>query len=324
MEFGIYLNQYGSSESDFTFEEMVKQATTVESLGYDTVAVGERHFYDDGFFDVLSSLTAIAARTNGIDLMANIIILPIYHPVHLAERIAAIDRLSNGGTRWGLSLGYRESELVNFGVPMKERVPRFIESVEVLKRLLEGGRFDHDGEHFQFEDGFVRPQPVQDPRPQLWGGGNADVAIKRAAYRCDGFTGAVTIPEELEADVELYRDSLEEFGKDPEEGDVTIMVDGYVGETTEAARKSVRESLLDLTTKYIKWGNPEFEGRPTLEDIEDQTMIGTADEVADMVATYRNIGVDHLIFRTQFPGMDSEVAMQSVHRFAEDIAPRFR
>lgn len=324
MEFGVYLNQYGDDRSEFTFDEIIEQATELETLGYDTAAVGERHFYDDGFYDVFSSLTAMAAHVDNIDLMANIVILPVYHPVHLAERITAIDHLMDGRTRWGVSLGYRESELVNFSVPMDQRVSRFIESVEVLKRLLKGDRFDHDGEHYQFTDGFVRPVPIQEPRPKLWGGGSADAAIKRAAYRCDGFTAAVTIPDELEADIQLYRESLEEFGNDPDEGDVTIMVDGYVGETTEAAHEALDPYLLDLTAKYIQWGNPEFDGRPDFDDIADQTMIGTAEEVAEMVATYRDIGVDHLIFRTQFPGMNSETAMESVRRFADDVAHQFQ
>lgn len=324
MEFGVYLNQYGSDRTDSVFEEVTEQATDLETLGYDTAAVGERHFYEDGFCDVFSSLTAMAARVDDIDLMANIVILPIYHPIHLAERISAIDHLMGGNTRWGFSLGYRESELVNFGVSMDQRVSRFIEGIEVLKRLLKGDRFDHDGEHYRFEDGFVRPAPVQNPRPRLWGGGSATAAIKRAAYRCDGFTAAVTIPDELKSDIELYRDSLEEFDKDPDEGNVTIMVDGYVGKTTETAHEALDPYLLDLTAKYLEWGNPEFEGRPDFEDIGEQTMIGTAEEVAEMVAEYRDLGVDHLIFRTQFPGMDGEVAMESVRRFADDVAPQFQ
>lgn len=324
MEFGVYLNQYGDGRGDFTFEQMLEQAAELETLGYDTAAVGERHFYDDGFYDVFSCLTAMAARVDDIDLMANIVSLPIYSPIHLAERITAIDHLMDGRTRWGVSLGYRESELVNFGVGMDQRVSRFIEGLELLKRLLAGDRFDHEGQHFQFDDGFVRPEPVQDPRPKIWGGGSAEAAIKRAANRCDGFTAAVTVPETLEADIQLYRDSLAEFGRDPDEGNVTIMVDGYVGETTEAAHDAVDPYLLDLTAKYIEWGNPEFDGRPDFGDIEDQTMIGTADEVAEMVATYRDVGVDHLIFRTQFPGMNGETAMASVRRFADEVAPRFR
>lgn len=323
MEFGVYLNQYGNGRSNTSYDQLLDQAVEIESLGYDTIAVGERHFYDDGFHDPFTCLSALATETESVDLMANILILPAYHPIQLAEWMSGIDRLSGGRSRWGFSLGYRESELVNFGIEMDDRVGRFLESVSVLKRLLAGERFDHEGTHFSFEDGFVEPGPVQEPRPKIWGGGNADVAIKRAAYRCDGFTAAVTVPEELQADIELYKQSVAEAGKDPDEAEVTIMVDGFVGETTADAYDALDPYMLDLHERYIKWGNPEFETRPTFDDVDPQCMIGTAEEVVERIEEYRAIGVDHLIFRTQFPGMSQQAALESVRRFGESVLPRF-
>lgn len=323
MEFGVYLNQYDDPRTEFGIADLVTQAAEIEALGYDTVAVGERHFYEQGFYDPFTCLPAIGANTDSIGVMANILILPVYHPIHLAERIANIDRLTDGNSRWGLSLGYRKSELVNFGVAMDDRVSRFMESISALKRLLAGERFDHEGDHFQFTDGFVRPEPIQEPRPRLYGGGNAEVAIKRAAYRCDGFTAAVTVPDELEDDIALYEESVAEAGKDPDDADVTIMVDGYVAETEEAAYDALDPYMLDLQEKYIKWGNPEFEGRPSFEDMEEQCVIGTPAQVAEQVAQYEDIGVDHFIFRTQFPGMSQDSARQSIQLFRDEVMGEF-
>jgi alkanesulfonate monooxygenase SsuD/methylene tetrahydromethanopterin reductase-like flavin-dependent oxidoreductase (luciferase family) len=324
MKFGIYLNQYGDPRYETTFDDMFEQTSVMEALGYDTAVVGERHFYDDGFYDPFTCLSALGARTESLGLMANILMLPVYHPIHLAEQIANIDVLNGGDTRWGISLGYREIELENFGVDMDDRVGRFMESIHLLKRLLEGERFDHDGDHFSFEDAFIRPKPEQDPRPRLYGGGNADVAIKRAAYRCDGFTAAVTVPEELESDIELYEESIEEAGKNLDNASVTIMVDGYVAETEEAAYEALNPYMLDLHEQYMKWGNPEFEGRPTFEDVEDQCIIGTPSQVAETVERFRDMGVDHLIFRTQFGGMSQESTLESIRLFGEEVAPEFR
>lgn len=324
MEFGVYLNQYGDTRYETTFDDLFEQANVMESLGYDTAVVGERHFYDSGFYDPFTCLSALGARTESLGLMANILILPVYHPIHLAEQIANIDVLNGGDTRWGISLGYRESELYNFGVNMDDRVGRFMESIHLLKRLLEGERFDHDGDHFSFEDGFIRPEPKQDPRPRLYGGGNAEIAIKRAAYRCDGFTAAVTVPEELESDIELYKESVKEAGKNLDDASVTIMVDGYVAETEEAAYDALDPYMLDLHEQYIKWGNPEFQERPTFEDVEDQCIIGTPSQVAETVKQFRDIGVDHLIFRTQFGGMSQESTLNSIQLFGEEVVPEFR
>jgi len=324
MEFGVYLNQYGDQRYQTTFDDLFEQVDMIEDVSYDTAAVGERHFYEDGFYDPFTCLSALGARTDSLGLMANILILPVYHPIHLAERIANIDHLTDGNSRWGLSLGYRESELVNFGVDMDDRVGCFMQSIHLLKRLLEGDRFDHDGDHFSFEDGFVRPEPVQDPRPRLYGGGNADVAIKRAAFRCDGFTAAVTVPDELEADIELYEDALVKAGKDPEDGNVTIMVDGYIAETEEAAYDALDPYMLDLHEEYIKWGNPEFQERPTFDDVDDQCFIGTPAQVAEKIEQFEEMGVDHLIFRTQFGGMSQESTLKSIRLFGEEVMPEFQ
>lgn len=321
MEFGVYPNQYHDERTEFEFQHLFEQIDLMEELNYDLAAVGQRHFYEDGFYDLWTTLTALATKVDDLTVMSNIAILPTYHPIHLAERMMGLDHLTDGNTRFGVSLGYRNSELVNFGVDMDDRVGRFMEGLHVLKRLLEGDRFDFDGDYFQFDDGFIKPEPIQDPRPQIEGGGSAEVAIKRAAYRCDAFTAAITDPDSLSDDIDLYYESLEEAGKDPEDGHVTIMVDGYCAESSEAARHALDPYLIDLQTKYIKWGNPEFEGRPNFEDIEDGLLYGSPAEIAEKIETYDEIGVDTIIFRTQFPGMDQEVALQSIERFGEEVIP---
>lgn len=323
MEFGIYVNQYHDGRTEFEFDHVFEQLDTMEEFDYDIAAAGQRHFYEDGFYDPWTTLTAMATHADDLTIMSNIIILPVFHPIHLAERMMGIDHLTGGNSRFGISLGYRESELVNFGIPMEDRVGRFMEGLAVTKRLLEGERFDYDGDYIQFEDGFVRPEPSQEPRPPIEGGGSAEAAIKRAAYRCDGFTAAITDPDVLEEDIELYYDAIEEAGKDSEDSHVTIMVDGYVAETTEAAVDALDPYLIDLQTKYIKWGNPEFEGRPDFEDIEPGLLFGTPEEVAEKIETYRDIGVDTLIFRTQFPGMDQETTLESIRRFGDEVLPQF-
>ncbi len=321
MEFGLYLNQYHDARSSFTFDHLFEQLDVMEATGFDLAAAGQRHFYDDGFFDPWSTLTAMASHAETLTIMANILILPVYHPIHVAERIVSIDHLTSGHSRFGVSLGYRESELENFGVPMPARVDRFTESLTIIKRLLGGDRFDHDGDHFVFDDAFVRPGPIQQPRPPLEGGGSAPAAIRRAASRCDGFTAAITDPEVLADDIELYRETLKAAGASSDDGHVTIMVDGYVADSREAAKDALDPYALDLHEQYIKWGNPEFTGRPTFEDVEAGMVLGSPQAVAGQIETYQDLGVDTFILRTQFPGMSQVTALAGVRRFGEDVIP---
>jgi alkanesulfonate monooxygenase SsuD/methylene tetrahydromethanopterin reductase-like flavin-dependent oxidoreductase (luciferase family) len=320
MYLGIYLNQY-RDETDFGYDELLTQARSIEELGFDSVAVGERHFYDEGFLDPWTCMTALGTATESLTIASNILILPVYHPIHAAERIANVDRLTDGRTMWGLAVGYRERELESFGVEMDARGHRFAESIETIKRLLGGERVDLDGDFHSFEDAFVRPTPVQDPYPPLLGGGGGPISIKRAAHRCDGFTASSDPPEELETTISHYRDEVAEAGGDPEEATVALMVNGFVAESTEAAREALEPSLFDLLEKYASWGNPHAE-RPSWADVEDEIVAGTPAEVAERLRAYADVGVDHVFFRTQFPGMSQETAMDGIELLGDEVLPQ--
>jgi len=323
MEFGIYVNQYQDHRSSESVNDVLDQVEHIESLGYDVAALGERHFYEEGFFEPLTLLSALAERTETIQLMSNVFLLPIYHPVHMAEYMASIDNLADGRTVFGVSLGYRESELTNFGIKMADRVPRFLESISIIKRLLAGERFDHEGDRFELNDVFIKPEPVQSPRPPILGGGSATVAIKRAAFRCDGFSAANTTPAELEADIKTYYNALNEAEKAVAEGEVTILLDGFVGESTEDAKRALTPYVVDHMTNSHRWSNPEFGGRLSWDDVSADLVYGSVDDVVADLRIYEKMDVDRVLFRTQFPGMDEEDALDSLERFATGVIPKF-
>jgi alkanesulfonate monooxygenase SsuD/methylene tetrahydromethanopterin reductase-like flavin-dependent oxidoreductase (luciferase family) len=189
-----------------------------------------------------------------------------------------------------MAVGYRERELASFDVGMDERGHRFAETVEIIKDLLAGERVDLDGKFHSFENAFINPTPVQEPRPPLLGGGGGPISIKRAARRCDGFTASSDPPAVLEESISQYRDEVAEAGGDPEEATVALMLNGFVAESTEAARDTLEPSLFDLLEKYASWGNPHAE-RPTWDDV----VAGTPAEVAERLEAY--IGVNYLFFR---------------------------
>ena len=224
---------------------------------------------------------------------------------------------------WGMAVGYREQELVNFDVEMAERGHRFAESVELIKDLLAGERVDIDGKYHSFEDAFVSPTPVQDPRPPLLGGGGGPISIKRAAHRCDGFTASSDPPAVLEETISQYHKEVAEAGGDPDEATVALMLNGFVAQTTEAARAALEPSLFDLLEKYASWGNPHAE-RPTWADVDNEVVVGTPAEVAERLHAYADIDVDHLFFRLQFPGMSNKTAMEGLELFGDEVLPRIQ
>jgi alkanesulfonate monooxygenase SsuD/methylene tetrahydromethanopterin reductase-like flavin-dependent oxidoreductase (luciferase family) len=188
-----------------------------------------------------------------------------------------------------MAVGYRERELASFDVGMDKRGHRFAETVGIIKDLLAGERVDLDGKFHSFENAFINPTPVQEPRPPLIGGGGGPISIKRAAHRCDGFTASSDPPAVLEESISQYRDEVAEAGGDPDEATVALMLNGFVAESTEAARDTLEPSY------------PHAE-RPTWDDVEDEVVAGTPAEVTERLEAYEDIGVDYLFFRIQFLG----------------------
>ena len=132
--------------------EFVEEA---DRLGLD-VAVGEHHFWDDGYMpQPLTFLAAAAARTSRSRLATSILIAPLQHPVALAEQAAVVDSLSGGRLELGLGMGYRVPEFDAFGVDLKDRLRLFEEAVESIRRF--------------WREGPVTPPPVQESIP-LWAG----------------------------------------------------------------------------------------------------------------------------------------------------------
>src|SRR5690348_7478196 len=138
MRFGVFVNQY-SAPPHHTGSDLVKQARLLEELGFDFVALGDRHLYAPGFVELLTALSWVAAKTERIKICAAGFILPLHHPVMLAEMIASLNYLCGGRIIFGAVPGDWPPEYELFGVPFAERAGRVREGLDVITRLLHGG-----------------------------------------------------------------------------------------------------------------------------------------------------------------------------------------
>ncbi|MCU4743028.1 LLM class flavin-dependent oxidoreductase [Halobacteria archaeon AArc-m2/3/4] len=326
MQFGVFLNQYYTPDGDFEVTDLYEQVELMEETGFDSVSIGERHVHDEGVTEPLTTLAALAARTDTLELATMAMLPALYNPVHLAEKVAMIDRLSGGRMRFGAAIGYRERELEPFGVSLDDRVPMFMESLSLLKRLWSEDSVTHDGDHWQFDDVFVSPRP----RGELpvWIGGHADIAIKRAAYRGDAWiASASSTPDDLERQIGVYEDSLEEFGMDRADNDVVLMRDCFVADSLEEARETIEPYLLKLYRMYARWGQTymdEHEVEVDYDELAEKFVIGDPEECIETLRTYEDMGVDHVVFRVQFPGQPQDTTLRCLERLGEEIIPELR
>src|ERR1051326_686827 len=130
------------------------EVRAMETLGYDTVWLAEIHFQRDR--SVLASplvvASAIAAATQRLKIGIAVQVLPLSHPLHLAEDVATIDQLSHGRIDFGIGRSGLPDHYRGYNVPYAESRERFYETFDILKKAWTEDRFSYEGRYFQFRD----------------------------------------------------------------------------------------------------------------------------------------------------------------------------
>lgn len=185
IKLGLYssvANPPRGEDLDRCVQEAIEEAVLAEDCGFAGFFFGEHHQDQDGFLpSPLIACAAVAARTKRIQIGTSVILLPLHHPLHVAEDVITLDIVSGGRVALGVGLAYQEADFRAFGIEKKHRVGRFEEAVEILEKAFSGERFSYRGKHFQIDDVRILPRPIQRPRPPLWIGAWVPPAIERAA-----------------------------------------------------------------------------------------------------------------------------------------------
>ncbi|MPZ25615.1 MAG: LLM class flavin-dependent oxidoreductase [Micromonosporaceae bacterium] len=206
-----------------TFRALADEARAAERAGFDIYAMTEHHQGQQGeISSPLAWLTALAAVTERIELGPCVALLPLYHPLRLAEETAILDVVSDGRAFLGVGMGYQRRDLEPFGVAPGQRVPAFERSLGFLARQLGTPQPDGDPQDGDPQDGDPRdrgvrvtPTPVRQPVP-IWGGATKRVAIERVARRCDGWICGGTTPlDKLERGTDIYVRAATAAGREP-------------------------------------------------------------------------------------------------------------
>lgn len=149
MKFGLYssiANPPWGEHLDRCIDEVIAEAQLAEASGFDACFFGEHHQDKDGFLpSPLIVATAVAARTSRLRVGTSVILLPLHHPVRVAEDVITLDLVSRGRVVLGVGIGYQPSDFRAFAVPMEDRLARFEESVEIVRLCWAGEPFSFRG-----------------------------------------------------------------------------------------------------------------------------------------------------------------------------------
>ena len=240
MDFGLFVefpSREGMTDRE-AFAECFALADAAEALGVASVWLAEYHFSP---ISVLSSpitiASAIAARTRRIRIGLAVVLLPLAHPIHIAEDIATLDHISQGRVEFGVGRGTFPDTHDGFNSPFAESRERFDEYLEVILKAWTQERLSYNGKYYQCENLWVRPKPLQKPHPPVRVGITSEGTfplIGRLGLPIIINPSRVFALSELAPYIRQYREAWHEAGHAgaPQVG---LRVPLYVAETAERA-----------------------------------------------------------------------------------------
>ncbi len=310
---------------------LIEQTRLAREYGFDCVHVGQ-HFlsWPLQIIQPLPLLARLAAEAGDMWVGTGILLLPLFHPVDVAEQIATLDTICNGRFIFGVGLGYEEEEFRAFGLDRRDRASRFEESLEVIKRLWTEDRITFQGRHFQLSDVVPTARPMQTPHPPIWIAANNHPAVRRAARLGDAWYANPHSPlSVLEELMRTYRAALADLGK-PLPHDVPVMRDAYVAATRANALATCRPYLEQRYRVYIDKGQDKElpsgdRFNMSVEDLaRDRFVIGDPDFCVEEIKRYEKAGFNYMILEFQWADMPDELAVECLHRLGRDVLPRIR
>ncbi len=277
-----------------------------EALGIDSLWVQEQILGQDQSFEPLVMLAYAAAITSRVRLGSAAFIAPIRSPVHLAKELASLDQLSLGRLIVGLALGDLPWLFPAFGVDPRERLPRFLEAIQVMRRLWTEPRVTHHGRFWSLEDASMEPKPLQRPHPPLWFGAKSRPALERSVRLGSGWIGAGgSSTAEFARSAAIVRAGILANGRAP--SSFTLAKKVYLA--VESSRQLAHERLLTWFTRH--WPASADPARLCVE----VGMFGTASEVAAQLAEVVQAGADLVILN---PVYDEE---RHLSVLADEVLP---
>ena len=329
MKFGVFIGPIypGDMDGARAYEFARATARTAHESGFDGIFAA--HHYATGpshmLFHPLLLLAGLASECPGGHLGTSVYILPYTHPIIAAEATALLDVMCGGKLIFGVGRGYRSVELESFRIPRAERGARLAEAVQGVRTLWADDPASFDGRFYRFADVSIRPRPIQKPGPPIWIGADTVQSVARVpdigdAWIASGRHTRTFIREALPR----YRQRLEELGRSF--GGVPMFREMHVAADSRRAEDEMQASLRAMYESYARWGQPGERYDLGFDELKNErALVGSPEEVAERVIEYRDeFEVPFMWFRVYYPGMDPELALDTIRLFGEEVIPHCR
>ena len=319
-------------------EQMRTMTRMADEAGFDIAWFAEHHLSNYSISpSPLLPAVHMVSQTRQIKVGPAVIVMPFYEPLRLVEEICVADQLCDGRLVLGLGTGYQPREFKKFGFEINDRLQRGLEVWDVIEQGLYTGTINFSGDHVRIEDAALSIAPVQE-RIKTFAVGNAPEMRQRMIDR-DAIpmtTPAVAPMTMLETARRLYKETRAENGLSGDDFPFAVQRYVYVTDDKADARRAAEQVLVHARmAANMRQAEPNidgsdlnivpFEGEPTLDEIHERALIGSADEVAERIlAEARDYGMTHLSVFMQIAGIPYSDVLRSLERFCADVMPAVR
>lgn len=280
---------------------------------------------DAAILQSLPLLAYFAGAVPGMYLGTSIFLLPMHHPLMVAEYTSTIDNLCGGKFLFGVGQGYRDAEFNSFGIDKRERKRRLLEGLEVIQKLWTEDRVVHHGKFFNLDGVTIAPKPLHRPRPPILAGADMIQTVARVPDFADHWIASRRHSKGfLREALPVYKAALEARKK--EFKGLFIFRDLCIASSLAEAENRIRQGYERRYERYQRWGQPGERYDLKYEELkQDRLIIGSPAEVIEQVMSYHEeFGTEFMWFMVDWPGMDPRFTLETIQRFGEEVIPEIK
>jgi alkanesulfonate monooxygenase SsuD/methylene tetrahydromethanopterin reductase-like flavin-dependent oxidoreductase (luciferase family) len=348
MQFGYFTlsdNHYADNRrsANQLVADILDEALYAEEVGLNSAWIGEHHFSTLGVLSCPDLVLAqVAARTKRIRLAPAVTVLPLHHPIRVAEQWASLDLLSGGRVDFAAGRGYDRREYAPFHVSFEDNQSIFEEGMEIVRQLwASDGPISHRGKHYRFDDVAITPRPVQRPIPAYVASFSKPSIELAARLGCNlivaPFAAAMTFGG-LKQVHDLYSEACARHGNPPgrlmcsyflhladtpaEQHAARVRQIRYYKECAAAAfpgdPKTAPPSyrcFLDIVDRLHKVGPEDL--------TENSVLLGSAAQITDTLKKVEMAGIAEVILYVNVGLKPHPQVKDEMARFAAEVAPNF-
>ncbi|WP_236808844.1 MupA/Atu3671 family FMN-dependent luciferase-like monooxygenase [Amycolatopsis albispora] len=330
----------GTGSGPGKYQLLLDCAEFADAHEFTAIWVPERHFVDfGGLYPNPSVLAAaLATRTERIQLRAGSVVVPLHHPVRIAEEWAVVDNLSGGRVGIACASGWHPNDFVLAPERYKGRKDDMFAAIETIRRLWAGETVELDGPEGSVVGVRTLPRPLQERLP-MWvsSQGSIDTFRRAGEVGAHVLTGLVAQRlSDLGEKITAYRTALAEAGHDPALGKVSAMAHTFLGPSDDEVKELVRAPLIGYLRNFLSQQDGTGGEFSPLNEEEREAMLaasferyfatiallGTPDKCETLIEDLLDIGVDEVACLVDF-GLEPDTVLSGL-RYLDELRARYR